>query len=384
MRILMLNERDLTHPLAGGVEVHLDALASRLADRHGIQTTVLCSGYEGATPEETLNGVRYVRFGGRFSYYAKLPARARSFWRTGEYDLVVENLCKLLFFSQVYLPKAPHLALVHHLFGLSAFRQVPVPIAGYVALTESLLPLLYRRWPYVVVSPSTRDDLRARFLPGDQIRVIPNGLDHELFRPDDTVAVEPGLVVFVGRLEYYKGVDVLLDAWDEVAQAHPDARLVLVGAGTAESDLRARVQGRAHADSVSFEGFVSEEDKVHWLQRAEVLVQPSHKEGWGLTVLEANACGTPVVATRVPGLQDSVRDGETGLLVERAAPSALAGAVGRILSDSDLRDRLSEGALGWAGRFSWDAVADAFATVLQAAARREPLPEVRDFLALPD
>ena len=110
MKILMLNERDRTHPLAGGVEVHLDELAGRLADRHGIGTTVLCSSYEGALPEETRNGVQYVRFGNRFSYYAKLPGRARSYWRTGEYDLVVENLCKLLFFSQLYLPRAPHLA----------------------------------------------------------------------------------------------------------------------------------------------------------------------------------------------------------------------------------------------------------------------------------
>ena len=377
----MLNERDRDHPLAGGVEVHLDELAGRLASRHGIETTVLCSAYEGAVPEETRNGVHYVRFGGRFSYYAKLPGRARAHWRTGDYDLVVENLCKLLFFSQFYVPRAPHLALVHHLFGLSAFRQVPAPIAAYVALTEALLPVVYRRWPYVVVSPSTRDDLMARFLPADQIRVIPNGLDHARFQPGKTVPVEPGLVLFVGRLEYYKGVDVLLDAWEQVAQTHPKARLVLLGAGTAEAALRARLKKSGHRASVEFEGFVSEEEKVLWLQRAEVLVQPSHKEGWGLTVLEANACGTPVVATRVPGLQDSVRHEETGLLVERSSPSALAESVTRILDDSALRDRLSVGAIEWANRFSWDAVADAFATVLTAVARRERLPPVRDFLS---
>ena len=377
----MLNERDRDHPLAGGVEVHLDELAGRLARDHGIEMTVLCSGYEGARPEETRNGVHYVRFGGRFSYYAKLPGRARAHWRTGDYDLVVENLCKLLFFSQFYLPGAPHLALVHHLFGLSAFRQVPAPIAAYVALTEALLPVVYRRWPYVVVSPSTRDDLMARFLPADRIRVIPNGLDHARFRPDDNVSVEPGLVLFVGRLEYYKGVDLLLDAWEQVAQTHPEARLVLLGAGTAEVALRDRLKGRKDSTSVQFEGFVSEEEKVRWLQCAEVLVQPSHKEGWGLTVLEANACGTPVVATRVPGLQDSVRDGETGLLVDPSNPAALAASLGQVLEDPLLRDRLSVGAMEWANRFSWDAVAEAFASVLKAAAQRELLPEVRDFLS---
>ena len=110
-------------------------------------------------------------------------------------------------------------------------------------------------------------------------------------------------------------------------------------------------------------------------------MQPSHKEGWGLTVLEANACGTPVVATDVPGLRDSVRPGLNGLRVPRGDAPALAGALARVLEDSSLRASLSAGALAWAGRFGWDAVADAFAEVLGALAAGRPLPEVRDFLA---
>ena len=86
--------------------------------------------------------------------------------------------------------------------------------------------------------------------------------------------------------------------------------------------------------------------------------------------------------SEIPGLRDSVLHGATGLLVERGDPGALAQAVARILADSSLRDHLIQGALEWAERFSWDAVSDAFATVLRAAARREKLPEVPDFLAL--
>ena len=381
MRVLMLNERDVSHPLAGGVEVHLEELGQRLASRHGIELTVLCAGFPNAIAEERRGGIRFVRFGNRFSYYAQLPARSRREWATGDYDLVVENLCKLLFFSQLYLPGAPKLGLVHHLFGLSAFRQVSLPIASFVAVTEAMLPLAYRRWPFVVVSPSTRDDLRARFLPGDSIRVIPNGLDHARFAPDASVAVEPGLIVFVGRLEYYKGVDILLDAWSRIVARKPDARLVLVGAGTAGDDLRARAAQSPQAEQITFAGFVSEAEKIDWMRRAAVVVQPSHKEGWGLTVLEANACGTPVVATDVPGLRDSVRPDVNGLRVPRADPEALADAVGRVLEDPDLRGRLSAGALDWASRFGWDAVADAFAGVLKALAAGESMPEVRDFLA---
>lgn len=376
----MLNERDSSHPLAGGVEVHLEEVARRLHSRHAIETTVLCAGFDGGEAEEVRGGVRYVRFGDRgFSYYAKLPGRARREWATGGYDLVVENLCKLLFFSSLYLPSAPKLALVHHLFGLSAFRQVSVPIASYVALTEALLPIAYRRWPFVVVSPSTRDDLVRRGLPRDRIVVIPNGLDHARFSPQ-VGSREDDLVVFVGRLEYYKGVDVLLEAWPRVLAERPGARLVLVGAGTAEQALQQVASSGKLDASVDFQGFVSEEKKIDWMRRASVVVQPSHKEGWGLTVLEANACGTPVVATAVPGLRDSVRDGQTGLLVGRANPEELARGVVRVLSDEDLRERLSTGALAWSERFRWDEVADAFADVVRTVSARRGLPSVRDFL----
>lgn len=377
----MLNERDLTHPLAGGVEVHLDEIARRLASQHGIEMTVMCAGYDGCDPDETRDGVRYVRFGDRgFSYYAMLPGRARAELATGQYDLVVENLCKLLFFSSFYLPKIPKLALVHHLFGLSAFRQVAAPIAAYVAVTEALLPLVYRRWPFVVVSPSTRDDLVRRGVPRDRIVVIPNGLDHEKYSAGSQEP-DPELVVFVGRIEFYKGVDVLLDAWSRVLERRPGARLVLVGAGTAEDEMRRRASSGPLQASVSFEGFVTEQAKIDWMRRASVLVQPSHKEGWGLTVLEANACGTPVVATDVPGLRDSVRPNETGLLVGKGDSAALADGIVRVLDSPTLRAELAGGAAQWVERFSWDEVTSAFAEVVRAVAERRDVPVVRDFMA---
>jgi glycosyltransferase involved in cell wall biosynthesis len=103
-----------------------------------------------------------------------------------------------------------------------------------------------------------------------------------------------------------------------------------------------------------------------------VVVQPSEKEGWGLTVIEANACGTPVIATAVPGLQDSVRDGETGLLVPPRDEAALAAAMVRVLGDAALRERLARGAREWAARFSWDAAAAEVGQALDQVCGRAP------------
>ena len=121
------------------------------------------------------------------------------------------------------------------------------------------------------------------------------------------------------------------------------------------------------ANAVQFNGFISEAEKVDVLQRACVVAQTSEKEGWGMTVIEGNACATPAVATRVPGLRDAVRDGESGLLVPFADVTALAEAIVRVMTDAPLREHLVQGGLAWAARFCWDRVADDTEALIEEA-----------------
>jgi len=109
--------------------------------------------------------------------------------------------------------------------------------------------------------------------------------------------------------------------------------------------------------AVRFTGFISEDEKIAALKTAAVVVNTSEKEGWGMTVIEGNACGAPSVSSDVPGLRDSVRDGETGFLVPYGDVDALAANVTRVLGDDDLRRRFVANGLRWAARFSWDNVA---------------------------
>jgi glycosyltransferase involved in cell wall biosynthesis len=125
---------------------------------------------------------------------------------------------------------------------------------------------------------------------------------------------------------------------------------------------------------VTFAGFVSEADKVGWLQHAALLVQCSVREGWGLTVSEAGACGTPVVATDVPGLTDSVQDGVTGLLVRRARPGPLAAAITKLLADVETRQRMSRRALAWSANFDWNETASAVLRAIRRAVRPAAVP----------
>lgn len=367
VRVLLLNERCHDNPLAGGAETHLFEIFSRLADR-GVETTLLCCGFDGAaSPTAEHRGVRIQRLGRRLSYYRLVPAEVRRRVAAGEVDLVVEALNKVPFLSPLYA-KVPVLAIHHHLHGRTAFRQVNPAIAlGSISL-ELLLPLVYRQVPVLTISHSSKGELVWRGLPEEHIEVVPCGIDHDVHRPAALRGRAP-LVLSVGRLEPYKRIDLLVRAFAAVHAERPEARLAILGRGQEEARLRVLAKRLGIQDAVHFAGFVSEAEKVSWMQRAALLVQCSRKEGWGLTVVEAQACGATVIATDVPGLRDSVHDGCGGWLVHKARPSVLSRAMLRLLDDEDKRVQLAKYALACVQRFDWD---DAATDVDAAIARLVP------------
>jgi glycosyltransferase involved in cell wall biosynthesis len=149
----------------------------------------------------------------------------------------------------------------------------------------------------------------------------------------------------------------------------PDAKLLIVGDGDDRPRLEGIVKERGLGKSVTFTGYVSDERKVQLLQEMWFAVSTSSKEGWGLTVLEGNACGTPVIASDVPGLRDAVKHGETGILTPFGDIRALEGEMVGLLQDGVLRERLTKGALAWAAEFNWDTAAEKTIAVLEQVLR---------------
>jgi glycosyltransferase involved in cell wall biosynthesis len=240
---------------------------------------------------------------------------------------------------------------------------VAFPIAAVTFVAEALVPRLYRGLPVVAVSPSTCDELVAGGMRRGDIRIVPNGLDHDLYRPGDRARAAVPTVLALGRIEPYKRTEMLVEAVTSI----PGARLVVAGTGTAYDAVARLVAERSLGDRVEVLGFVDDAEKVRLLREAHVVATASRKEGWGLTVLEAAACGTPAVAFDVPGLRDAIRDGETGILVREESAAALAAAIRRVLEDAPLRERLAAGAIEWAGRFTWDAAAEAVSEAIEDA-----------------
>lgn len=376
-KLLILNERDQHHPWAGGAELNVTETAKRLA-RRGYEPVLLCTRFPGAAREDVQDGMRVRRFGNRFTYYLMLPfivrqELRRAVRRAGRPGgvVIIEHLNKLPFFTPLYT-RVPVLPLAHHLFGPTAFQQVPFPVACVVYVAEKAIPMVYRRRTFIAVSPSTRDDLIARGVAPDSIRIIPNGLDHARYHDRGRVADSRPTLLVLGRVEFYKRIDLVLQAVQQLMAQLPDVQLLVVGDGHARAALERQAADLHVGDHVTFTGFVSEAEKVEHIRRAHVVVTTSEKEGWGLTVLEANGCGLPAVASDVPGLRDAVRDGDTGVLVPHGDVARLTDALLRVLRDRDYRERLSAGARRWAQEFSWDHSEAEIAGIIEAISGAVP------------
>jgi glycosyltransferase involved in cell wall biosynthesis len=358
VNILLVNWQDLENPLAGGAEIHLFEIFGRLAQR-GHRVRLVCSGWPGAPRRTTIRGIEVSRHGGRHTFALVARRAVRAALAAEPPDVVVEDINKLPLFL-AGLTDRPFCVLVPHLFGTSAFHDAPAWMAATVWLAERPLPRAYRRAEFVAISESTRDDLVQRGVPPSRIRVIRPGVDAVVYcpRPGLDRTPQPSFL-YVGRLKRYKGVEYLIQALALARKTRPDLSLDIAGAGEQRPRLEALARRLGVGDHVRFHGFVTHEEKLRLLRTTWANLFPSIKEGWGITVIEAAACGTPSLASNSPGLRDSVRHGETGYLVAHGDVAELAGRLVELAENPALVDRLGRQARAFAETLTWDAAADA-------------------------
>ncbi len=370
MRILVVNWQDRENPQAGGAEIHLHETFGRLAAR-GHEVVVLCSGFEGAAARTRLDGMEVVRVGRRYTFSLHAHRTFRRELADRDFDVIVEDLNKVPLFTPRW-KAAPVVALVHHLFGRTAFREASLPVALATVLLERPIPRVFRGLPIVAVSESTKADLVRRGLRARDVEVIPNGLDLSRFTPGDTPDTDAPTLLFMGRLKRYKSVDLVLRAVRALADRGVDVRFRIAGRGDDAERLRGIVAELALGDRVEFLGFVDDEVKLDLLRTSWIHVLTSPKEGWGIANLEAAACGTPTVASDAPGLRESVIDGRTGRLVPHGDVDALTETLAELIDDGELRGRLGREAVDFASGFSWDASADRWEALLERVRLARP------------
>lgn len=357
LHLVALNWRDMGNPEAGGAEIHLHEIMKRMVAR-GHRVTQFSTAYDGGKPQVEIDGIRIIRRGSWWNANFVLPRVMQSWLRSHDADLVVEDINKIPFFAPRYT-RLPVLPVIPHLFGTTVFRETNPAFASYVMAWEHFIPRVYRHCRFAVISPSTRDDLVARGIDASRIDVVLCGLDHTVFRriPGVTRERRPTMVHF-GRMRRYKAIDVVIRALARVRRDVHDARLVIIGDGPDRERLDDVVRRERLHEAVHFAGRMGGAQMVDMLNRCHVFLNASPKEGWGLTVVEANACGVPVVGSNVPGLRDSIQDGVTGFLVPYGDVDAFADKTVALMKDPALHERMSTAGEAWARTLTWERCAD--------------------------
>jgi glycosyltransferase involved in cell wall biosynthesis len=282
-----------------------------------------------------------------------VPLRYLKEFRHEDFDIVIDDINKVPFYTPLYVKK-PLLGISHHFFGKSIFREAGPAAGTYVYAAEKLIDQVYKSVPFAVVSQSTLDEFVSRGFPKENFRIITNAIDREKFPFRISEKTSFPSIAYFGRLKKYKSIDHLLEAFTLLSPGIPDAKLRIIGGGDYKTALENLAAGLGIADKVKFFGYVSEEDKIKLLSESYCVVNTSVKEGWGITNIESNACGTPVISADVPGLKDSVLPGTSGLLYRYGNIFELKKNLYTILTDNSYRLKLSEGALSWAEQFDWD------------------------------
>lgn len=344
--IVFVAWRDLANPRAGGSEVLVDRLAEGMTAR-GDRVTLLCGGPTAERPYQV------IRNGGGYTQFLRAPLAYR---RLRDCDLVVEVVNGMPFFAPLWA-RRPMVCLVNHVHTELWAVRFPRPVAAVGRLTETrLLPWAHRNNLFLTISTSTAAALADIGVDKERIRQVSMCVEQP--QPLTPRSPEP-MFLALGRLTDYKRMDLLLRLWERVRHV-VGGQLVIAGDGPE----RARLEAMA-GPGVVVTGRVSEEEKHRLLCSAWILLHPAMIEGWGIVITEAAIRGTPGIGFDVPGLRDSVVDGETGVLVRNEGQFASAWA--SLALDHRTREALGRAARERALRLHWSAAVEGFAAVADEA-----------------
>ena len=368
LHILILSDRDWTHPQGGGTGTNLFGQVSRwLAWGHRV--TVISGTHPGAERvARPAPGLELHHVGSRLTVFPRAAWEVLARGVGADADVIVEVINGIAFFTSLWPGlRLPRVVICHHVHQDHYIYELGRRGRAAATVLERLpLRHLYRETPVLTISRSARDDLVALGVPPGNIHVTYLGVEEQLFEP--VARASTPTLLYLGRLKQYKRIEVVLDVLARI----PEARLDIAGEGDHEPALRAEISRRGLGERVTLHGFVDERHKAELYDRAWVTLTASSAEGWCLTVMEAAMRATPSVALPVGGLPESIVDGETGLLA--ADPAQLADRVRELIDSPELRARLGEAARARARSFTWDATAAANLAVIEAAAATDAHP----------
>ncbi len=346
MRILILNWRDPKHPFAGGAEKSIFEHAKFWA-KQGARVTWFASTFANAKKEQSIDGIKIIRAGNHYTVHLHFIVYSL-LNRFKDVDIVVDCFHFVPFFTPIFASNKKKIALIQETGGRLWFNNIffPLSLIGY--LTEPLFFLFYRGVEFITSSDSTKKDLVRFGIKEQKVHIIPHGVDR---KHSNAIKEKNPTILYLGFLTKDKGFEDASEAASIVKQKIKNLQYWIAGKEGKKGDFNWHI-GRARNFAKYF-GFVSEKEKFDLYKKAWVLVHPSEKEGWGLTVVEAATQGTPTVGYDVPGLRDSVKNNKTGVLVVKN-PQYLANAIISLVKNKQELSKMSQDAISWSKKFNWE------------------------------
>lgn len=353
MRILILNWRDQKHPLAGGAEQSLLEHA-KYWRKKGAEIIWFSSFYKGAKKTETVDGIKFIRQGSHYTVHARAYLYYKKYL-FNSIDIIIDNFHGIPFFAPIYFNDKKIIALINEPAKEVWFKNIIWPLSVIAYYAEPHFFFMYKNIPFITSASSIVNELQKLGIAKKNINNIAHGVTVE--RPNPILQKEEHpTLLYLSQVSPDKGIEDALIAFKKVKLEMPKAVFWIVGKAISEK-YQMKIFNLARelelTESTIFYGFVKQSEKFRLLQKAWVLVHPSIREGWGLNVIEANTYGIPAVGYNVTGLQDSIKNGVTGLLTESNTPDDLSEKIIKLMNKKE-NEKFSDNAKKWSTQFTWE------------------------------
>ncbi len=369
-RIVVLSRRNILHPRAGGASLYVHEIFRRLAENHDV--TVVAEGAESSKRVEEIDGLTYDNAHGSMLRFRLPLSYIRRFARDA--DILIDNADVAIPWFSPLFSKKPVITIIHQLVREVFYEELPNILATLGYLSEPAIYRLYSKSLIVAMSKSTADDLLQLGIPRENIRIIGPGCSYPSNQRVPLEMRSQKLIGCVSRLMHYKGLQFAIEAISRIQKELPDIKLEVAGSGPYREELEELARHIGVDTNVTFLGRVSEQRKLKLYRESRAILLPSIREGYGLSVIEANSVGTPAIGWNVPGLRDSIIDNTTGLLASFPSSRDLARQIHNIMTDDSTWCSMSESAWKWANNHSWDRSAKDFGDFIDHALRSHPIP----------
>jgi len=358
MKILIFNWRDIRNPTSGGAEILTHEMAKYWV-KWGHTVTWFTSVFPNCKEKETVDGIEIIRKGypdprfGFSSIYFKAYSHYKKYFK-GKYDVVIDEVHGIPFFTPFYV-KEKKVVFICELGGV--LWNIFGPLYSFLGrmIEKMYIVIVYPNIPYIAISPSTKEDLIKNGVLESHISVLPMGITVPKKIKIYSKEKKP-TIVFVARLTKTKGIEDAIQALSLVKKKIPGIRLWVIGRGNDDYILYIKrlVVNLSLEKNVIFWGFVSEEKKFELMSKAHILLVPSIKEGWGLTIAEAGVVGTPSVTYNSLGLRDVLKNNTLGIVTKENTPEYLADAALKLFRDEKLYKQYRRKITAFKKQIGWE------------------------------